>query len=410
MAHTTGPSPPQLALPPHFSILDSFYEPLPHYDYDGKSEPSSLSTTTGSANPPHHAFGRPATITPAPGAQPVGNLWEDIGLSLLTQVKINLDANWITLQPIWKRIQEVYDNEYANAYVTAASGSQPPADFQLSFANPNMPISCQWGSFHPLQKNLVAERMGEKAGKAAVQNWVEQNQRLFLGPTPTQSALWNYGQFWINWATSYAAEQEHLYMKEKAMRHHNESDVVRTAAMYLLHPVMGALDAVPNMNGGFMLQSENVIKSIRTDITFYRYSNTGPNRAIAVLEFKRRGVLRPDQFDNAMGTAAPAPPNTTNTLFEHEALKVIKQASSYAVILRTRHVALCDWNYLILCYFPDMPYNGPTDVGTRVEIQRIPIGTPDFGNNLAFHNSDNSNRFRPALLGFLKHAYEVTPP
>ncbi|CAN8099934.1 unnamed protein product [Discula destructiva] len=159
------------------------------------------------------------------------------------------------------------------------------------------------------------------------------------------------------------------------------------------------------MAGGLLLQSEDVLRQVRSDITFYR-KGTPKSRAIALLEFKRRGIIRPSQFTAAMPAITPAP---GATLFEHEALKLIKQAFTYAIVFKTRHIALCDWIYLVLCYFADMRYNLPSNVGTRVEIQVIPIGTPSTQNRLGFDKSDNSNLFRPALLGFLKDAYDQIP-
>ncbi|KAH8742736.1 hypothetical protein F5883DRAFT_477735 [Diaporthe sp. PMI_573] len=202
-------------------------------------------------------------------------------------------------------------------------------------------------------------------------------------------------------------------MKEQAMQHNNEADVVRAAAMYLLHPVMAALDAGPTTNGGFILQSEdvriantNTNNTVRTDITFYRISPVGGHRAISVMEFKRRGVIRPNQFEAAIAAGAPA---GGGTLFEGEALKLIKQAATYAMMFQTRHVALCDWSYLVLCYFGDMQYNNPPNVGARVQIQILPVGNPGTPNRLGFNNSATSHLFRPALLGFLKSAYDETP-
>ncbi|KAH8745180.1 hypothetical protein F5883DRAFT_511031 [Diaporthe sp. PMI_573] len=196
-------------------------------------------------------------------------------------------------------------------------------------------------------------------------------------------------------------------MREDAMVHYNESDVVRTAAMYLVHPVVAALNADLHMAGRLLLQSEDILGQVRSDITFYRNDGTPDPRPIAVLEFKRRGIIRPGQFAAAIPAVVPAP---GATLFDYEALKLIKQACAYAIVFRTKHVALCDWNYLVLCYFVDMQYTNPTNVGTRVEIQAIPIGTPSTQNRLGFNNSDNSHLFRPALLGFLKNAFDVTPP
>lgn len=253
---------------------------------------------------------------------------------------------------------------------------------------------------------MVAERLGEEAGKTAVQAWKMREEAIFIGRLPGTSALAPFAQSWAQWTSSYSVDRENVYMKEQAMLHCNESDVVRTAAMYLVHPVVTALNADLNMPGGLLLQSEDTLSQVRSDITFYRNNGTPDPRPIAVVEFKRRGIIRPGQFAAATPAVTPAP---GATLFEYAALKLIKQACACAVVFRTRHIALCDWNYLVLCYFIDMPYNNPTNVGTKVEIQVIPIGTPSTQNRLGFNNSNNSHLFRPALLGFLKNAYHYTP-
>lgn len=397
MANITGPYPPQLALPPHFSILESFDHDLPDYQYSGTPHTSSLGTISGNARPPQYGVQRPARTTqPATGAQSVPNLWQDVGQRYLQRVKDVLRHNWIQLQPIWQQIQQEYNNHYVNAY-NAASGRQPPANF----------TSATWTSMTQSQRNMVAERVGEQAGRTAVQAWVTREEAILKGAVPGASALAPFAQCWTQWSLSYSVVQENVYMKKQAMVHYNESDVVRAAAMYLVHPVVAAMGADLDRAGGLLLQSEDILSQVRSDITFYRDNGTLGRRPIAVLEFKRRGIIRPDQFAAAMPALAPARPG--ESLFDYEALKLIKQASAYAMVFRTRHIALCDWNYLVLCYFVDMPYNTPTNVGRRVEIQIIPVGTPSTPNQLGFDNSDNSHHFRPALLGFLKTAYDQTP-
>lgn len=408
--NTTGLSPPQLVLPPHFTILESFGQPLPHYIYHGKAESSSLGTTTAATRPPRYALERPATVTPAAGGQPVANLWQDIGSSMVQQMKNNIDTNWIHLQPVWQQTQQVYDQNYGNVYAAAASSSQPPASFRQSFSDPRLAIH-GWNSMNQAQRNMVAEREGEKAGRDAVSAWIRQEEGKMS--SNLQSVLTSHARPWLEWMGSYPAEREHLYMQERATQHRNEADVVRSAAMYLVHPVMAVLDADPITSGAIVLHAEdasvvnnNITSTVRTDITFYRYNPVGDDRPICVMEFKRRGVIRPDQFETAFAAGAPA---NGGTLFNHEALKLIQQAATYAITFQTRHVALFDWSFMVLCYFGDMQYNNPSTVGNRVEIQVLPVGNPSTPNGLGFNNSARSHLFRPALLGFLKSAYAETP-
>ncbi|KAL1851002.1 hypothetical protein Daus18300_012736 [Diaporthe australafricana] len=397
---STGAYPPQLILPPSVSILESFDYDMPHYDYAGKAYSASLSNFTTNTRPPRYGVQRPISTTqPAPGAQPVPNLWQDIGNRHLQRIKDNLSLILIELQPIWQQIQQTYDGTYDLAFRNA-SGNQAPGNFPQA----------HWNQMNQAQRNIVAERVGEQAGKAAVADWKRREEAILFRRVGGTTALAPYAQSWITWNFNYMMEQEHIYHRERASQHFNESDVVRTAAMYLVHPVVAAMDADQTTYGGVLLQSEDSARQVRSDMTFYRYTYQGRNRRIAVLEFKRRGVIRPNQFADAMPAAAPAFVLPGNTLFRGEAGKLMKQASAYAMRYETRHVAVCDWSYLVLCYFADMPYNAPNTIGNRVEVQIIPIGNAGPRNQLDFYNSLNSRLFRPALLGFIKHAYDNTPP
>lgn len=137
----------------------------------------------------------------------------------MQKIKDDLNSSWINLQPIWKQIQEVYDAVYRKAYSLA-----PGQDLATKFPGVNL------YSMNQPQRNVVAERLGEQAGMEAVTMWKwDAEERLFK----FQGPLWAFGEDWIKWSINNPLEREHLYVREP-MRLYNESDVVRTAAMYLV--------------------------------------------------------------------------------------------------------------------------------------------------------------------------------
>lgn len=216
---------------------------------------------------------------------------------------------------------------------------------------------------------------------------------------------------------------ERIYNKEDAILHRNEADVVRTAALYLLHPVCQALNANPTIYRTFASQCEDAADGVRTDITFYKRTN-GPDRPFAVVEFKRRTVIKRSEMDAAIRPYDPNAPTAAAdlnaivtairtaggaqahpTLFKSGSKHLIKQASAYAITNRTRYVALFDYDHLVCFYFPTLDHNQQAGLavnnaggaGDYVEIDIYPFTT-------------ESNQMRRALLGFLEEAYVNTPP
>lgn len=217
---------------------------------------------------------------------------------------------------------------------------------------------------------------------------------------------------------------ERIYNKDDAIMHRNEADVVRTAALYLIHPVCQALNANPTANGTFASQCEdNSADGVRTDITFYKTTPRPADRPFAVVEFKRRTVIKRAEMDAALRnynpTAATATADlarilaaipaagrgqTYPTLFKSGSNHLLKQASAYAITNRTRYVALFDYDHLVCFYFPELDDTQQTraaviaagGAGNYVEIDVYPFA--------------ESNQMRRALLGFLEDAYINTPP
>ena len=188
--------------------------------------------------------------------------------------------------------------------------------------------------------------------------------------------------------------------------HFSTADVFRSASVYLLHPVNIALSAY--QPGGVRCMSETSASNTRIDALYLAGS---PDRVFAVLEFKRRDVLKVNEFKLATKTATTdaqvqalvqtASNRPGASFFAGNALKIIKQAARYAIQHGTQYVALFDWGFLIMIRFVDLDVTQDDDtrvangVGTRCTIDMVSL----------LH----SMKMRASLLGFLSEAYDNTP-
>ncbi|KAL2160293.1 hypothetical protein VTH06DRAFT_1466 [Thermothelomyces fergusii] len=193
---------------------------------------------------------------------------------------------------------------------------------------------------------------------------------------------------------------EHLPEPERTLYHQNEDDVARSSALYLLHSINQALSLWEDEDEHILCRSEATEDMARNDVTYFR---RGPGRHIpfAVVEFKKRGVIKPDEFNKAIkdidntsisDILVNAREKESATFFEGDALVLMKQASSYAITYGTRHVALFNWDFLVLCYFSNLMIDESDDIGDYCQISII--GFRD------------SHKMRLALFGFLVEAYE----
>lgn len=237
--------------------------------------------------------------------------------------------------------------------------------------------------------------------------------------------------------------------REDNIFHSNEADVVRSADLYLIHPVMQALAAHPRYHRNVVSRSEDTLKESRTDMTFYQPVQGGPPRPFAVVEYKKReafkaagfnheakipNALRANvqalqaEFDNNRPTPTPQSQaafkqlfegcgvkadDSDSTLFSGSENNLIKQAASYMVAYRVRHVALFNWDCLVLCYFPwldrsrseqqlEGDYKGAR--GTKNTAARPGIPYPVEVD--IYPHSDT--KMRLALMAFMQHAWEET--
>lgn len=175
----------------------------------------------------------------------------------------------------------------------------------------------------------------------------------------------------------------------------SETDIVQASVLWLLHPVLKALQALfPHVE----CAAEVTIGDCRCDVLISIKGET-----IAVLEYKNRGNIERRDFFNGM--IDDFSPNNKREIQEtiDEALKntihrshmgnnaacLTKQAMAYATKWETRYVALFDWDQLFLWDFAAMDFGpmrpGAWAFGTWVEKRR---------------------NFRSAMLGFILFAYD----
>lgn len=222
--------------------------------------------------------------------------------------------------------------------------------------------------------------------------------------------------------------KEYMVEKDHSTRHVNEANVVHSLISELLYPACRAMGAMfgPNFARKLEISGDHV----RGDIAFLWSPPVPIDYEIkelfkGMLEVKRRGVIRPDQFENAQlwNLKESEDPDKTArqrdveiakyvkeadekfknesglgdpTLFKGNALKLVKQASAYSERYRIQYVGLSDYDYLVLLRFPRLAQqaNGNYTVGPYCHVSIF----------------DVKNTFvRHAMLGFLVELYGHKP-
>ncbi|KAI0532580.1 hypothetical protein GGR58DRAFT_507256 [Xylaria digitata] len=204
-------------------------------------------------------------------------------------------------------------------------------------------------------------------------------------------------------------DREYISWRENAMAHHGEGDVARGAAIYLLHPINQVLSAIPRF-AGIECLSEKTVKRVRSDIVFNhpRRPHDPVGRYFAVLEYKKRGTIIEKEFRDAIRTiplgnqsirdhVATLMNQNKGSFLQGNALKIMKQASAYAIEHETQYVALFDWDCLVLVRFVRFdPRNAGNGIGEYCEVTMVR------------NNRTESSKIRAALLGFLLEAHKAS--
>lgn len=270
-------------------------------------------------------------------------------------------------------------------------------------------------------------------------------------------------QMAVAYGSSFLGNHAFLPEQEDNIIHKNEADVVRSAILYLIHPVAQALWACPDYFKAFGSHSEDSKVRTRTDLTFFKTEEPStaqslPIRAndFAVVEFKKRGWIKGGEFSHENDLLVPAAhaqnrqqflediltpfspnvPNTqanpnaqaqhqawlsaksafndvvaenrlTRTCFLSNSLNHMKQAAAYSIQHRTRYVALFNYDYLILCYFPwlDITKDSVALRSINQTFENYPVETDVYPFSVIDPQTNTSQpnpEVRLALLGFLQ--------
>ncbi|KAL6361331.1 hypothetical protein LRP88_04798 [Fusarium phalaenopsidis] len=173
-----------------------------------------------------------------------------------------------------------------------------------------------------------------------------------------------------------------------------EADVSDASALQLINPVDLALSA-HHPREIFQLNQEasNIIGArARADKTWHRRLGRGASR-FAVLDYKRPGVIRLDEFADAcyrlddFRRRIASLDNGGPTAFYGNAEILLKQAVNYSFQYQTKYIAYFDWDTLLLIYLEDAE---GTNGGIYCCVELL---------------MDRS-QFRRAFLGFLEAVYQ----
>ena len=190
--------------------------------------------------------------------------------------------------------------------------------------------------------------------------------------------------------------QTHLPAVERPFLIFSEADVVRAAALYMLHPINEALNACSPRQ--IFCRSESKQQGGgRCDVLWqYFDEQEGAWVVIAVLELKNRGMLHWNDLRNALRDTSTYAEGVNKavdaedfTLFGDNMVKISKQAAAYAWQTGTPFVAVLDWDSLFMFQFND------------VDDEQQSVGDWTWGTWVV---EEDSITFRKALLGFLLQA------
>jgi hypothetical protein len=195
-----------------------------------------------------------------------------------------------------------------------------------------------------------------------------------------------------------ALRKSYLPSPESSLSLSNEADIVRASALWFLHPVVKALQAI-YPSATCHAEVALVLEGVRCDVLI-----TIDNQVVAVLEYKNRGHLARDQFLQA-GLNKYSEPYKANVLaaiqegrnrqwgsaLGHNAMVITKQVAAYAAKYSTRYVALFDWDSLFLWNFAAMTIHG---------VRQATHGEWAYGTWV-----EDRAQFRMVLLGFFLKAY-----
>jgi hypothetical protein len=201
----------------------------------------------------------------------------------------------------------------------------------------------------------------------SVKTWLRLAEDFLYSTRARNNANLNYGHIPLTEQCSIATEQ----------------DVVKLSTLYIIHPVMIAINAkFPNLLTQY---SESPAQPLRIDLTFNRQRSIYGHRVrevVLIMEFKRCWYIHEDEFTEAMRSRehAYAVLEELDELRQWSTLQTgsnafwfVKQAWAYAINTGCDYAALCDYEHLVLIHFLDHEYAEVTVV-PRSEFQKALLG------------------------------------
>jgi hypothetical protein len=185
----------------------------------------------------------------------------------------------------------------------------------------------------------------------------------------------------------------------------SEADIVRSAALWLLHPIVIALQK------SFTKQQVGCYAEVTIDDCRCDALIKIGGLVVAVIEYKNRGYIKRAEFEkgrmrdpsyanrgNILDTITRAKKQGYESAMENDAMCLTKQAAAYSTKWKTRFVALFDWDNMFLWHFAGKDFQAkckPSDLVASDGHAKWAYGT---------HVEDRRD-FRKALLGFIIEGY-----
>lgn len=190
----------------------------------------------------------------------------------------------------------------------------------------------------------------------------------------------------------------------------SETDIVQASVLWLLHPVIKALQAqFPTVQ----CAAEVTIDDCRCDALI-----SIDGKSVAVIEYKNRGNIRWNDF--ASGLVKDYSKNNRlaildkiskgrvtdeKSFMQHNAVCLTKQAAAYATKWKVRYVALFDWDHMFLWNFAGMNFQ-PSLSSAPSRGSGGSAGQVSGHADWAFGTYVRERRdYRSTLLGFVMEAW-----
>jgi len=199
----------------------------------------------------------------------------------------------------------------------------------------------------------------------------------------------------------------------------NEAGVVAGSWGYIILPLIAALRlsypdqfevGIEDNHIEAYVDEAGIQKTIvRSDLVFRRLAtNARPGKIIAIIEYKRREVIRYRDYDKAIrpSTTTRAQANKETATMKPEDTKLIgnamthgKQVCTYAAIAECKHVALFNWDHLLLFKFYLLEPDMKKTAGPHANITWVTEGGP-------LQGMMEDRYIRKVLLGWLLMAFK----